>query len=134
MESCAECSVEVGFFSRKKVRRPDGATAVVCKKCAERLAREAEPAPAAPAARLAVGAPAPDPAVERLAWRVVERFRAAEGMDLGQDAMAITRIREGAALLIGKLAQGSATLDLPFIAADRKGPHHLKLELTREDL
>ena len=134
MDSCAECRVEVGFFSRRKVKRPDGTTAVVCKRCAARLEEEAAPPRTVAAERPPPGAPAQDPAVERLAARVVERFRDAEGLDLGKDAMAMTRIREGAALVLTKVQAGGATLELPFITADGRGPRHLKVQLTREDL
>lgn len=63
---------------------------------------------------------------------MVETFRNQEGTDLSKDKMALQRLREAAEKAKIELSSREATsLNLPFIAADEKGPKHLEMELTR---
>ncbi len=59
-------------------------------------------------------------------------FKASEDMDLTADRMALQRIREAAEKAKVELSTMAKTsINLPFIAADEKGPKHLEMELTR---
>jgi molecular chaperone DnaK len=61
-----------------------------------------------------------------------ENFKAAEGIDLGTDKMALQRLREAAEKAKVELSSTVTTsINLPFITADETGPKHLEMELTR---
>ncbi|HEY9727501.1 MAG TPA: molecular chaperone DnaK [Chroococcales cyanobacterium] len=61
-----------------------------------------------------------------------ENFKAAEGIDLGTDKMALQRLREAAEKAKVELSSMVTTsINLPFITADETGPKHLEMELTR---
>lgn len=67
-------------------------------------------------------------------WMAKE-FKAQHGIDLREDNVAHQRLKEAAEKakieLSGKL---KATINLPFITADKSGPKHLSIELTRAKL
>ena len=64
-------------------------------------------------------------------WLVSE-FKAAEGIDLSADPMALQRLKEAAERAKCELSSSTQTeINLPFISADATGPKHLNLTLTR---
>ena len=66
---------------------------------------------------------------------LIEDFKAAQGIDLSNDMMALQRLKEEAEK--AKCALSSATMydiNLPFITADATGPKHLTATLTRPKL
>ena len=63
---------------------------------------------------------------------LVERFRAAEGVDLAADKMAMQRLKEAAEKAKIELSSAHETaVNLPFITATNEGPKHLDERLTR---
>jgi molecular chaperone DnaK len=63
---------------------------------------------------------------------MTEAFQQQEGMDLANDRMALQRIREAAEKAKVELSSMTKTsINLPFIAADERGPKHLEMELSR---
>ncbi|MEL7059523.1 MAG: molecular chaperone DnaK [Acidobacteriota bacterium] len=67
-------------------------------------------------------------------WLLSE-FKRDQGIDLGQDPMAVQRLK--AAAEEAKIALSSAQeseINLPFITADQNGPKHLNVKLTRAKL
>ena len=68
---------------------------------------------------------------EIINWLVSE-FKAAEGIDLSLDAMAMQRLKEAAERAKCELSSSTQTeINLPFITADASGPKHLVQTLTR---
>jgi len=68
----------------------------------------------------------------RICDALIERFRADHGIDLRADAMALQRLKEAAERAKHELSSVEETdINLPFIAADDKGPKHLTASLTR---
>ncbi len=66
---------------------------------------------------------------------LVEEFRKTNGVDLGGDKMAMTRLREAAERAKIELSVMVTTdIDLPFIAQDTSGPKHFHITLTRAKL
>jgi len=66
---------------------------------------------------------------------MVEEFRKTNGVDLGGDKMAMTRLREAAERAKIELSVMVTTdIDLPFIAQDTSGPKHFHMTLTRAKL
>ncbi|HEX6709890.1 MAG TPA: molecular chaperone DnaK [Rubrobacter sp.] len=64
-------------------------------------------------------------------WMVAE-FKKAEGIDLSKDKMAAQRLVEAAEKAKRELSSTTSTsINLPFITADRNGPKHMDLTLTR---
>ena len=63
---------------------------------------------------------------------MIEKFQQEENIDLSQDKMALQRLREAAEKAKIELSSmGSTSINLPFITADRSGPKHLEMELSR---
>ena len=63
---------------------------------------------------------------------LIDEFKKDTGIDLGNDAMAMQRLREAAEnAKIGLSNQTSVDINLPFITADSTGPKHLQKNLTR---
>jgi len=63
---------------------------------------------------------------------LIDEFKKDTGIDLGNDAMAMQRLREAAEnAKIGLSNQTSVDINLPFITADATGPKHLQKNLTR---
>ena len=63
---------------------------------------------------------------------LIDEFKKDTGIDLGNDAMAMQRLREAAEnAKIGLSSQTSVDINLPFITADSTGPKHLQKNLTR---
>ena len=69
---------------------------------------------------------------ERIIKWLVERFKAANGIDLGADRMAAQRLKEAAEKAKIELSQVQQTqINLPFITATPSGPLHLDETLSR---
>ena len=66
---------------------------------------------------------------------VIEEFKKDTGIDLGNDDVAIQRIREAVEKAKIELSTVLETeINLPYITADKSGPKHLQLKLTRSKL
>jgi len=66
---------------------------------------------------------------------LVEEFKRDQGIDLGQDRMALQRLKEAAEKAKIELSTVMQTdVNLPFITADAAGPKHLNITLTRAKL
>jgi molecular chaperone DnaK len=64
-------------------------------------------------------------------WLIAE-FKRDSGIDLGQDRMALQRLREASEKAKIELSAMQTTeVNLPFITADQSGPKHLQKSLTR---
>src|SRR6059036_1886342 len=67
-------------------------------------------------------------------WIVAE-FKKDQGIDLGQDKMALQRLREAAEKAKIELSSTVETeVNLPFVTADASGPKHLQMKLSRAKL
>ena len=63
---------------------------------------------------------------------LVKEFKKDSGIDLKEDKLAIQRVREAAEKAKCELSSTSQTeINLPFITADKTGPKHLNIKLTR---
>ena len=75
---------------------------------------------------------------QRIINWLIDEFRAAEGIDLSRDRIALQRLKEAAEKAKIELSSTTASeINLPFISADAAGPKHLVINLTRakfEDL
>ncbi len=66
---------------------------------------------------------------------LVDQFRRENGIDLGQDRMALQRLKEAAEKAKKELSSTMETeINLPFITADQNGPKHMNLKLSRAKL
>lgn len=66
---------------------------------------------------------------------IISEFKKQEGLDLNNDTMAIQRVREAAERAKIELSTVLETdINLPYITADKEGPKHLSLKLTRAKL
>lgn len=69
---------------------------------------------------------------ERVMRYLVAEFKKTEGMDLGQDKMAMQRVKEAAEKAKKELSTATTTnINLPFITMNQDGPKHLDVTLTR---
>ncbi len=69
---------------------------------------------------------------QRVIDYLIGEFKKDQGIDLGQDPMAMQRLREGAEKAKIELSTSASTdVNLPFITADQSGPKHLNIKLTR---
>ena len=63
---------------------------------------------------------------------LVKTFKDTEGVDLGQDKMALQRLKEAAEKAKIELSSVQETqINLPFVTATDEGPKHLDIKLTR---
>ncbi|KAG9312188.1 heat shock protein 70 family [Chiua virens] len=63
---------------------------------------------------------------------ILKEFQKESGISLGQDRMAIQRIREAAEKAKIELSSTTQTeINLPFITADASGPKHINMKLSR---
>jgi hypothetical protein len=161
---CESCGTEVGFFSRKRVKRSDGRVLVVCRDCADEArkapASGSAPAPGVPMQGAALrpahevpsaspfevvttalpppastGTPALEPSAEQLLHFLLQQAKLQTGVDLGSDAMAVDRLRQAAARAVVELqSQPSTEINLPFLTADATGPKHLVLTVRSAQL
>ncbi|MFP3959790.1 MAG: molecular chaperone DnaK [Spirochaetaceae bacterium] len=69
---------------------------------------------------------------QRIIEWLVQNFKSDYGIDLGQDRMALQRLKEAAENAKKELSSAQSTdINLPFITADQSGPKHLNYNLTR---
>ena len=69
---------------------------------------------------------------QRIIDWMIKEFKAAEGVDLSNDKMAMQRLKEAAEKAKIELSSTpNSTISLPFITADATGPKHLELTLTQ---
>jgi len=69
---------------------------------------------------------------QRIVDWIADGFRKEHGIDLRRDAQALQRITEAAEKAKCELsATPQTTISLPFITADRTGPKHLEMKLSR---
>jgi len=72
---------------------------------------------------------------QRIVDYMIETFEGDTGIDVRADKMALQRLKEAAERAKHELSSTPETaVNLPFIAADAKGPKHLNLTLTRAKL
>jgi molecular chaperone DnaK len=72
---------------------------------------------------------------QRIMEWLLEEFKKDQGIDLGNDPMAIQRLKESAEKAKIELSSAQETeINLPFITADQAGPKHMNLRLTRPKL
>src|ERR671921_420178 len=71
---------------------------------------------------------------QRIIDHLVKTFRGANGIDLGQDKMALQRLREAAEKAKIELSAATTTsINLPYITAGPAGPLHLDMNLSRAE-
>src|ERR1700758_2766630 len=72
---------------------------------------------------------------QRIIDWLLEEFKKDQGIDLGNDPMAMQRLKEAAEKAKIELSSAVETdINLPFITADASGPKHLNLRLSRSKL
>jgi molecular chaperone DnaK len=71
---------------------------------------------------------------ERIVEYLIKTFRGQHGIDLGQDKMAMQRLREAAEKAKIELSAATTTsINLPYITAGESGPLHLDMTLSRAE-
>ncbi len=71
---------------------------------------------------------------QRIIDWLVKTFKDGHGVDLGQDRMALQRLKEAAEKAKIELSQvAETTINLPFVTATNEGPLHLEQKLTRAE-
>ncbi|MFF3935957.1 molecular chaperone DnaK [Streptomyces phaeofaciens] len=69
---------------------------------------------------------------QRVVEHLVRKFKGQHGIDLGNDKMAVQRLREAAEKAKIELSSSSETaVNLPYVTATAQGPLHLEEKLTR---
>jgi molecular chaperone DnaK len=69
---------------------------------------------------------------QRVIDYLIAEFKKDQGIDLAQDPMALQRLREAAEKAKVELSSAASTdINLPYITADKTGPKHLTLKLSR---
>ena len=69
---------------------------------------------------------------EKITRWMIDDFKKEVGVDLGQDKMALQRLKEAAEKAKKELSTATTTeINLPFITATAAGPQHLAMNLTR---
>ena len=72
---------------------------------------------------------------QRLIDYLVDRFLEEQRIDLSKDKMALQRLKESAEKAKCELSSSLETdVNLPFITADKSGPKHLNIKITRAQL
>jgi molecular chaperone DnaK len=72
---------------------------------------------------------------QRVIEWLLEEFKKDQGIDLGNDPMAMQRLKEAAEKAKIELSSAQETdINLPFITADASGPKHLNIRLARPKL
>jgi molecular chaperone DnaK len=66
---------------------------------------------------------------------IISEFKKDQGIDLANDKLAVQRVREAAEKAKIELSSTSQTdINLPFITADKTGPKHINMKMTRAKL
>ncbi len=69
---------------------------------------------------------------QRIVEWIADEFKKTEGIDLREDKMALQRLKEEAEKAKKELSTVSeAEINIPFITADKSGPKHLNMKLSR---
>ncbi len=69
---------------------------------------------------------------QRLIDYLIAEFKKDQGIDLSKDSMALQRLREASEKAKVELSSAVTTdINLPYITADKTGPKHMTLKLTR---
>jgi len=69
----------------------------------------------------------------RLADYIMDDFQDRHGIDLRRDRMALQKVRAVSEAVKKELSAAAVTnINVPFISADKDGPRHLELDITRE--
>ncbi len=69
---------------------------------------------------------------QRVIDYLIDEFKKDQGLDLRNDPMAVQRLREAAEKAKIELSSAQSTdINLPYITADKSGPKHLTLKLSR---
>lgn len=72
---------------------------------------------------------------QRIMDHLITEFKRESGVDLGQDVMALQRLKEAAERTKLELSNNTQTdVNLPYITADATGPKHLNVKITRAKL
>jgi molecular chaperone DnaK len=72
---------------------------------------------------------------KRIIDYLADEFKKEQGIDLRDDKLALQRLKEGAEKAKVELSSSVQTeINLPFITADKSGPKHLTIKLTRAKL
>jgi molecular chaperone DnaK len=72
---------------------------------------------------------------QRIIELLAQEFRAAEGIDLREDRMALQRLKEAAEKAKHELSSSLETeINIPFIATNASGPVHLQRSMKRSEL
>ncbi len=72
---------------------------------------------------------------QRIIEWLLDEFKKDQGIDLGQDPMAMQRLKEAAEKAKIELSTAQQSeINLPFVTADASGPKHLTLSLSRAKL
>ena len=72
---------------------------------------------------------------QRIIEWLLEEFKKDQGINLGNDPMAMQRLKEAAEKAKIELSSAQETdINLPFITADASGPKHMNIKLTRPKL
>jgi molecular chaperone DnaK len=72
---------------------------------------------------------------QRIIEWLLDEFKKDQGINLGNDPMAIQRLKEAAEKAKIELSSAQETdINLPFITADASGPKHMNIRLTRPKL
>ena len=69
---------------------------------------------------------------ERIVQYLVEQFKKTEGINLSKDTAALQRLKEEAEKAKKELSSCmTTTINLPFLAMAKDGPHHMDIQLSR---
>ena len=69
-----------------------------------------------------------------LVEHIAKEFNKTDGINLMKDPQALGRVKEAAEQVKKELSSATqAAVNLPFIAADKSGPKHLNMNITRTD-
>jgi len=72
---------------------------------------------------------------QKIMDHLVKIFMKEHGMDLKDDAVALQRVKEASEKAKIELSSSeTTTINLPYLTADKSGPKHLNLDITRADL
>lgn len=72
---------------------------------------------------------------QKIVRHLIAEFKKAEGIDLGNDPLALQRLDEAAEKAKHELSStGEAEINIPFITSDANGPKHMLLKLSRAKL
>ncbi|NNL86468.1 MAG: molecular chaperone DnaK [Myxococcales bacterium] len=69
---------------------------------------------------------------QRVIEYLIDEFKKDQGVDLSKDPMAMQRLREAAEKAKIELSSSASTdINLPYVTADKSGPKHMNLKLSR---